>query len=72
MTKLFKCDACLEAQSGESYSVYVYSTNSEGKRIVRTADLDLSCFEALRVRTGADKDNRIQWTEKAVERRSRS
>ena len=71
MTELFKCDNCDDVQSGVRFSFYVYTTNAEGKRIVRNADLDLNCFEALRVQMGEGKLSRIKWSEKVVERRNK-
>ena len=69
MTDLFKCDSCDAVQSGARFSFYVYNTNAEGKRVVRNADLDLTCFEAIRVQMGEGQFTRIKWIEKIVERR---
>lgn len=72
MTKLYKCDACGETATGDPVAVYAYSTNSEGKRIVRTADMHLVCFASVKIVSKQGKELRIEWTEKAVERKVRS
>ena len=71
MTKLYKCDACGDTATGEPVSVYAYSTTTEGKRIVRTADMHLNCFVSLRLKSKAGKDLQVEWTEKSVERRDK-